>query len=166
MDPTQRCFSIEREDNQPILSIYYPSLANFKDEFVFLFSNRDSNRYSFAEDKWEELPRIPLGRRLSACSLGDKVYVLDHECQAIQVLHNPDAPVSSQELHWQEIEVPRDVPISESFAFHVFAPLNSTEIVIAGGRNMKGERFGDILTFDTTTCEFKKEVTNRNVFNC
>ena len=84
MDPTQRCFSIEREGDQPIGSgdLCY-SLANFKDEFVFLFSTEGSHRYSLTEDKWEKLPRIRLDEHLSACSLGDKVYVLDHVKRAI-----------------------------------------------------------------------------------
>ena len=98
-----------------------------------------------------------------ACSLGDKVYVLCLESRAIKVLHNPDAPVSSQEMHWQDIEVPGDVPISLDSAF---APLNSTEIVIAGGTDENGTYVGDIVTFDTTTCEFKIEVACRDTFSC
>ena len=153
MDPTQRCFSIEREGDQPIRSQYYPSLANFKDKFVFRFSNKDSNRYSLAEDKWEKLPTIG-HLLLSACSLGDKVYVLSLISRIIKVLHNPDAPVSSQEMHWQEIEGLRDflLPCYSP----AFPPLNSTEIVIAGGWDKNGKTVGDIITFDTTTCEFKK----------
>ena len=54
---------------------------------------------------------MPSVKYPSACSLGDKVYVLDLEKRAINVLHNPDAPVSSKEMHWQEIGVPGDVPI-------------------------------------------------------
>ena len=75
MDPTQKCFSIEREGDLPGSHKVY-RLANFKDEFVFFFSTKGSNRYSLAEDKWEELPMIPIDLYSSACSLGDKVYVL------------------------------------------------------------------------------------------
>ena len=105
MDPTQRCFSIETEGGVPPYgdndNLYY-ALANFKDEFVFLFSNDNYYRYSLAKDKWEELPEIPIYRCTSACSLGDKVYVLGFRRRpsAINVLHIPDAPVSSQEMHW------------------------------------------------------------------
>ena len=131
---------------------------------MFLFSNGGSYRYSLAEDKWEELPIIQNDLCCSACSLGDKVYVLDPESRAIKVLHNPDAPVSSQEMHWQEIEVPGDIPIPiYSFAF---AQLNSTEIVIAGGLNKNFRPVGDIITFDTTTCEFKREVANKDAYTC
>ena len=130
MDPTQRCFSIERERDLPIGSgdLCY-SLAHFKDEFVFLISTEGFHRYSLTEDKCEKFPRIPIYGNHSACSLGDKVYVLDHVRRVIKVLHDPDAPVSSQEMFWQDIEVPGDVPYRSS----AFAPLNSTEIVIAGG---------------------------------
>ena len=38
-----------------------------------------------------------------------------------------------------------------------FVPLNSTEIVIVGGGSV-----GHIVTFDTITCEFKKELIYRN----
>ena len=100
---------------------------------MFLFSNGGSHRYSFVEDKWEELPRIPFDRIHSACSLGDKVYVLDNIRRTIKVLHNLGAPVSSQEMHWQYIEVPGDVPIPHYGP--LFAPLNSTEIIITGGDN-------------------------------
>ena len=77
MDPTQRCFSIEKEGDSPIFSDPSYGLANFKDEFVFFISDKGSYRYSLTEDKWEELPRITTDRfpSLSACSLGDKVYV-------------------------------------------------------------------------------------------
>ena len=76
---------------------------------------------------------MPIDGYHSACSLGDKVYVLDLGSHAIKVLHNPGAPVSSQEMHWQDIKVPGDVPIPR---YHpAFTPLNSTEIVIAGGKD-------------------------------
>ena len=130
MDPTQICFSIEREGDLPIDREVY-NLASFKDEFVFLFSTEGFNRYSLAEDKWGELPRIRLGSDPYACSLGDKVYVFYPTERAIKVLHNFGAPVSSQEIQWQEIRVPGDVPIPSYLP--AFAPLNSTEIVIAGG---------------------------------
>ena len=115
MDPTKKCISIETEGDLPIKSNFCSGLANVKDKFVILISNVGSHRYSLAEDKWEELPIIQQYRDLSACSLGDKVYVLDHAKRAIKVLHNPDAPVSSQKMHWQEIEVPRDIPIPRHY---------------------------------------------------
>ena len=112
MDPTQKCFCIEREGDLPNDSEVY-CMANFKDEFVFLFpdSSSYSYRYSLTEDKWEALPWIPIDRYLCACSLGDKVYVLSPKSRIIKVLHGPGAPVSSREMHWQDIEVPGDVPI-------------------------------------------------------
>ena len=131
---------------------------------MFLFSNKDSNRYSLAEDKWEELPIITTGDYPSACSLGNKVYVLDSESRAIKVLHNPDAPVSSQEMRWRGVRVPGGVLLP--FYSPAFAPLNSTEIVIAGGLDKKGKIVGDIVTFDTTTYEFKREVANRDSYEC
>ena len=131
MDPTQRCFCIEREGDVPFKDVYCYCPVNFKDEFVFLFTDEGSYRYSLAEDKCEELPWMTIEYELSACSLGDKVCVLFPKNRFIKVVHNPDAPVSSQEMHWQEIEVPGDVPIP--YIYPAFAPLNSTEIVIAGG---------------------------------
>ena len=140
MDPTQRFFGIEREGDLPIRNsscLLSYCLANFQDEFVFLFSTEGFHRYSLAEDKWEELPRILNIFNPRACSLGDKVYVLTPKTRgcAINVLHNAGAPVSSQEIRWQDIEVLGDVPIPDRSS--VFAPLNSTEIVIAGGMNTK-----------------------------
>ena len=134
MDPTQKCFIIEREGNISVPSYSNYALANFKDEFVFLFTKEVYGRYSLAENKWEELPIIPKESR-SACSLGDKVYLLSLINRIIEVLHNPDAPVSSQEMNLQEIKVPGIVPLP----YHnpVFAPLNSTEIVIAGSINTR-----------------------------
>ena len=123
---------------------------------MFLFSNEGSHRYSLAEDKFEKLPRITTCDYPSACSLGYKVYVLDPESRAIKVLHNPDAPVSSQEMHWQEIEVPGNIPIAVNTP--AFAPFNSTEIVIVGAYSSKGKMAGDMVTFNTSTCKFKKEV--------
>ena len=90
--------------------------------------------------------------------------MFDPENRAIKVLHNPDAPVSSQRLHWQEIEVPGDVPIARYIP--AFAPLNSTQIVIAGGSDENHNLINEIVTFDTITCDFKKEVDNRNPFLC
>ena len=55
VEPTQRCFSIEREGDLPIKLGWIYCLANFKDEFVFLFSKLGIFRYSLTEDKWEEL---------------------------------------------------------------------------------------------------------------
>ena len=164
IDPTQKCFSIEREGNIPVPSYSFFGLANFKDEFVFLLTNKGSYRYSLAEDKWEELHKTPFDSLLSACSLGDKAYVLDHKSRTIKVLHNPDDPISSQEMHWQDIKVPGDVLIPHYDP--AFAPLNSTEIVIAGGGDRTGKFVGDIVTFNTTTCEFKSEVANRDPFIC
>ena len=106
---------------------------------------------------------MPINEDSCACSLGDKVYVVNPGID-IQVLHNPDAPVSSQEMHWQDIKVPKNVPISR-FS-HAFALLNQTEIVIAGGFNIDDKDVGDIATFDTTTCEFKREVFNTVPFMC
>ena len=163
MDPTQRCFSIEREGDLPNAS-EVNCMANFKDEFVFLLSDKGSYRYYLTEDKWEELPRSQMETMISACSFGDKVYVLDIGVHAIKVLHNPDAPVSSQEMHWQDIQVPGDVPIP--CYDPAFAPLNSTEIVIAGGLDEDYKTVENILTFDTITCEFKKEVVDRDPFFC
>ena len=60
MHPSQRSFSIEREGDHPNKGDMYYDLANFKDEFVFLISTRGSYRYSLAEDKWDELPRIAI----------------------------------------------------------------------------------------------------------
>ena len=78
------------------------------------------------------------------------------------VLLNPGAPVSS--LNWEEIEVPGDVPIP--CYDYAFAPLNSTEIIIAGGMDENWETFGDILTLDTITCELKREVVDKDPFYC
>ena len=135
-------------------------LANFKDKFVFLFQGKESHRYSLAEDKWEKLPIIPHDPFPSACSLGDKVYVLIPESRAIKVLHNPSAPVSSQEMHWQDIEVPSDTAFSNS----AFTPLNSAEIAISGGFDLNYYWGRDISTFDTTTCEFKKVVVGKDEY--
>ena len=75
MHPTQRCFGIEREGDLPTRD--RSCLANFKDEFVILVKNYGSLRYSLAEDKWEKLPSISIGKISNyACSLGDKVYVM------------------------------------------------------------------------------------------
>ena len=106
MDPTQKCISIEREGNIPVPSYSSFGLANFKDEFVFLFTYERPRRYSLAEEKWEELPMRPKDEYRGTCSLGDKVYLLSLKNRIIEVLHNPDAPVSSQEMHLQEIKVP------------------------------------------------------------
>ena len=175
MDREQRCLGIEREGDLPSKDIH-SCLVNFKDKFVILFGNSGSLRYSPAEDKWEDLPSISTENNAdsacsfgknnasSACSLGDKFYVLFTESRIIKVLHNPDAPVSSQQMHWQKIEVPGDIPIP--LFSPVFTPLNSTEIVITGGAGKGGSKVEDILIFDTTTCEFKKEVVNTDGFMC
>ena len=159
-------FQHRKRRRQPFNNEYYdPSLVNFKDKFVFLFSNEFYYRYSLAEeDKLEDLPRITTGDYPSACSLADKVYVLDPESHVIKVLHNPGAPVSSQEMLWQKIRVPKNVPIPD---YHpAFAPLNSNEIAIVGGKDKNGTLVRDIETFDTTTCEFKREVANIHLFMC
>ena len=90
--------------------------------------------------------------------------MLDPKSRAIKVLHNPDAPVSSQEMHWQDIKVPGDVPIPHYYP--AFAPLNSTEIVIAGGWYENKKEIRHIVTFDTTTFEFKREVLKKLPFTC
>ena len=60
--------------------------------------------------------------------------------------------------------MPADVPIP--CYDPAFVPLNSTEIVIAGGKDKNRNIVGDIVTFDTTTCEFKKEIVNKVPFTC
>ena len=93
----------------------------------------------------------------SACSLGDKVYLFacreDSE-NSIYVLHNPSASIASQELHWQVIRVPEDAFIYRDLC--IFVPLNSTEIAILGGRDENEEDLGGVITFNTTSNEFKK----------
>ena len=131
---------------------------------MFLFSKKDSYRYSLAEYKWEELPCKPIDDYSCACSLGDKVYLLSPSSRSIKLLHNPDTPVSSQEMHCQDIEVPGDVAIP--FFRPTFAPLNSTKIMIAWGMEESWNEVGDIVTYDTTTCELKKEVSSRDSFSC
>ena len=130
MDPTKRCFSIEREGDL-VKGYGKPSLASFKEEFVFLFARNGSKRYSLAEDKFEKLPMGPSPDYPVACTLGDKVYMLCEKSRFINVLHNPDAPVSSQEMHWQVIKVPGNI----LFPRHqiAWAPLNSTEIISLAG---------------------------------
>ena len=70
----------------------------------------------------------------------------------IYVLHNPDAFISSQEMHWQVIEVPQDIVKVRNYP--VFAPLNATEIAIL--RSEDDEYFRDSCTLNTATGEFKK----------
>ena len=165
MVPTQKSFSIEREGDIPLGRYLRVCLVNFKDEFLILITNRGSIRYSLAEHKWEELPMIPYQKEFcEACSTGDKVYVLCTRNCTIKVLHNPGAPVSSQELLWQDIEMPKDNPIPRYSP--TFVPLNSTEIVIAGGMDTNYKEVRDIVIFDTTTCEFKKEAVNTFSFEC
>ena len=138
-------------------------LVNFKDKFVYLITANGPYRYSLAEDKWEELPWWSMDGFPSACSLGDKVYVLYHVSRTIQVLHNPGAPVFSQEMRWETIYAPKDVPIPGYSP--AFAPLNSTEIVIAGGVSKdRTTVVGNIVTFNATTCEFN--VASRDTFEC
>ena len=93
--------------------------------------------------------------------------MLDPEGRAIKVLQNPSAPVSSQEMHWQDIKLPCE-PIYVSIPPYcaAFAPLNSTEIAIAGGEKKNYYVVGDFLTFDTTTCELKNEFVNKLPFKC
>ena len=55
------------------------------------------------------------------------------------------------------IEVPGDVLTPRQQL--TFVPLNSTEIVILGGIYLDYSNFlGDVITFNTSTCEFKREV--------
>ena len=42
-----------------------------------------------------------------------------------------------------------------------FVPLNSTEIGIFGGKNVHLRAFGDVIIFNTTTCNFKKEINDK-----
>ena len=60
--------------------------------------------------------------------------------------------------------MPGDVPIP--WDNPVFASLNSTEIVIAGGWDRNNKTVGNIVTFNTTTCEFKREVLTKDGFIC
>ena len=46
MDPTQRCFSIERRGDMPSSSNFHYCLANLRDKFVFLIREVSSYRYS------------------------------------------------------------------------------------------------------------------------
>ena len=95
----------------------------------------------------------------AAYSLQEKVYVF---CDVmykmenfINVLHKPGASLSSQDPpRWQVIDVPQDVMSYRRWVS--FAPLNSTEIAILGGRD-QDEFFGDVITFNTSTYEFKIE---------
>ena len=51
MDPTQRCFGIERVGAAPKNIVYGFGNANFIDKFVFLSTQEHAYRYSLAEDK-------------------------------------------------------------------------------------------------------------------
>ena len=84
---------------------------------------------------------------------------------AITVLHKADASIASQEKlspHWQVIQVPEDVLTLRFGA--AFVPLNLTEIAILGGYNDCGSVLGDVIIFDTTTCELKKEFEDETHF--
>ena len=111
MDLNQRCFTIEKKGDQPSKQ-RRPCLANFRDQFVFLFNTEQQPiRYSLNENRWEKLP-FTLIYESRACSLGDKLYVFDRAYSgsfSIKVLHSPGAPITSSELRWQVIEVPTDV---------------------------------------------------------
>lgn len=101
-------------------------LANYKDKFVFLIQKKYCARFSLADEKCETFSSLYNGDIASACSLGDRVYVFgDGKMTSnlmISILHNPDAPTVSQEMHWQVIEIPQDVLSSR---YHVaFVPLN------------------------------------------
>ena len=48
--------------------------------------------------------------------------------------------------------------------YGVFAPLNSTEIAILGGKDERGKVLRDIVTFDTRSGEFKKEMEDESVY--
>ena len=97
---------------------------------------------------------------LLACSLGDKVYVLEPMYRAertIHVLYNPDASFSLQDPpHWQGVVVKHDFKLIRNTA--AFVPLNSTEIAILGGYDKNGRMDGDVFTFNTSTNKFNKRM--------
>ena len=88
-------------------------MSNFKDQFVFFIDKSTILRYSLTHHIVEVLPFMEEAGNDRVCSLGDKVYVLSGGyglgITRIYVLHNPDASISSQEMHWQRIEVPKDI---------------------------------------------------------
>ena len=108
----------------------------------------------------------PIGEAaFHACSLGDKVYVIGYyrsrRRNAIYVLDNPGASISSQDLlRWQEIVAVLPDGLSPPRTQVGFAPLNSTEIAIIGGVtvNTEWKSLGDMFTFNTVSKEFKREV--------
>ena len=108
MNRSERSFTIERSQRLPVSygsEIHFQT--NFKDQFAICLTRGRPCRYSFAQDKWEELPPFEGDKwHAKACSLGDKVYVLEpmYEERTIHVLHNPDASFSSQDPpHWQRV---------------------------------------------------------------
>ena len=95
----------------------FECMANFKDQFVFFMDYLTILRYSLTRHIIEVLPPIPgltMHENDRVCSLGDKVYVFmqdgnEYKFIRIYVLHNPDASISSQKMHWQVVEVPQDI---------------------------------------------------------
>ena len=83
-------------------------MANHKDQFVFFMDKFTILRYSLThhiEEVSLAIPSPTMDEYDQACSLGDKVYVFMEDyygCRfsRIYVLHNPDASISSQEMHW------------------------------------------------------------------
>ena len=65
------------------------------------------------------------------------------------------------------IEIPADVLLPRTGCV-AFAPLNGNEIAILGGRDDNNRTlFGDVVTFNTITCVFKKEVEgDEEAFQC
>lgn len=165
IDPTQRrCFTVERRQRKISKLNEFFSLANFRDQFIFLIqAPKRPKRYSLTEDKWEDLP-VCFGSYggTHACSLGDKVYAFAYKTNCINVLHNPTAPISSQEEappHWQNFFVPLNLQQETAFV-----PLNTTEIAILGGTSTSISqnaaalplRRGENIIFNTTTRRLKQ----------
>ena len=61
------------------------------------------------------------------------------------------------------IDVPQDVL---TFRTQItFVPLNSTEIAILGGQDQTAKFLGDVITLNTITNEFKREVEEEGAFS-
>ena len=106
---------IKRVEQRQSMRIQASCMANFKDQFLFFMDRTTILRYFLTHHIQEESLAIPgptMDEYDRACSLGDKVYVLmqdggdEYRFSRIYVLHNPDASISSQEMHWRVIEVP------------------------------------------------------------
>ena len=68
-------------------------------------------------------------------------------------------------MYWQVIEMPADVLLSPRTGRVAFAPLNWTEIVILGSRyKSNGVHIWDVVSLDTNTGVFKKEVEGDEAF--